>query len=704
MHLIRYRVTNFRSVSDSGWIDANRVTALIGINESGKTNLLLPLWKLNPAGEGELKPNSDYPKGDYTDIRKNPKNYIFINAEFETGPLADHLAKISGHKVEHLRIAQVSKDFSGAFRINFPLYVPPKDLHSTSLVTLLQNAHDEIVGMAARAREASQKDAIVDAIATEINIINKLEEISANQLVETNDRLRAADPDNLAAATSIIVPRFRHLLEELGSHQNALSFPPPESSGEVFKEILAALPKFVYYSNYGNLDAEIYLPHVVDNLARSDLGGKEEAKARTLRVLFDFVGLKPEEILELGRDFRNTQRHPTDEEIAEIAEKKRERTNLLNSAETRLTKSFADWWKQGDYIFSFQADGDHFRIWVSDGKRPEKVELEDRSTGLQWFLCFYLVFLVEGQREHKNSILLLDEPGLSLHPLAQRDLSDFFDNLSRTNQLIFTTHSPFMVDADRLDRVRKVFVSEDGSTKASADLRRGNSDPRQQGATYAIYSALNMSIAESILLGCLPVIVEGPSDQHYLTAIKTILIAEKCISPKRELVFPPAHGANNAKVIASVLAGRNEELPYVLLDGDAAGQKMSRDLQNGVYQSAKARVIITDHFVGYPNSEIEDLFSSEFLAGVIDRWERRPETSFSDFVRAGAPIVPQIEAWAQENEIELPSGWKVEVARRAKERALLPSTTFDTETLARWTSLFEVIAASTAKKGTSGAG
>lgn len=66
-----------------------------------------------------------------------------------------------------------------------------------------------------------------------------------------------------------------------------------------------------------------------------------------------------------------------------------------------------------------------------------------------------------------------------------------------------------------------------------------------------------MSLAESILYGCHPVIVEGPSDQHYLALIKTVLIANKKINPKREMVFPPSHGANNAKVIASILLGRH---------------------------------------------------------------------------------------------------------------------------------------------------
>ena len=70
--LLRYRVSNYRSVVDSGWLDADRVTALIGVNESGKTNLLLPLWKLNPASEGGLQPTSDYPKALFATIRKFP--------------------------------------------------------------------------------------------------------------------------------------------------------------------------------------------------------------------------------------------------------------------------------------------------------------------------------------------------------------------------------------------------------------------------------------------------------------------------------------------------------------------------------------------------------------------------------------------------------------------------------------------------------
>ena len=139
------------------------------------------------------------------------------------------------------------------------------------------------------------------------------------------------------------------------------------------------------------------------------------------------------------------------------------------------------------------ADGDYFRIWVSDSIRPAEVSLELRSTGLQWFLSFYLVFLVESQDVHKNAILLLDEAGLTLHPLAQKDLAKFFNKLSQTNQIINTTHSPFIVDTNNIDRCKVVYIDESGLTVASDNLRQG-SDKLNEKSIYAVHAALGLSV------------------------------------------------------------------------------------------------------------------------------------------------------------------------------------------------------------------
>lgn len=455
-----------------------------------------------------------------------------------------------------------------------------------------------------------------------------------------------------------------------------------------------AIPSFVYYSNYGNLDSEIYLPHVVENLQREDLGPKEAAKARTLRVLFSFVQLEAEEILELGRDFKDVnapKREPTQEEIAEIAEKKRVRSILLQSASANLTIKFRQWWKQGDYQFRFEADGNHFRIWVKDDRRPTEVELENRSTGLQWFLSFYLVFLVESEAQHRRSILLLDEPGMSLHPLAQRDLSAFFESLSETNQIIYTSHSPFLVDADRLERARKVYVASDGTTKATPNLRHSEGRDEQAGAAYAVHSALNLSVAESLLVGCQPVLVEGASDQHYLTTIKALLLSGGKITPSRELVFPPSGGTKTARVVASILTGRDEELPLILLDDDGPGRQMRANLAQSLYAESPEKILnVADH-VGYANAEIEDLLPFDLLADEMDRMERKPETRLADVIVSGQPFVGQVESWAAQEGVELSPHWKVDLAIKFKQRALTKGIDyFEDAVVNRWTSLFGV--------------
>lgn len=689
MKLIKYRVTNFRSVKDSGDIDAGDVAALIGVNESGKTNLLLPLWKLNPAREGETQPISDYPKTMFADVRARPGDFRFISADFDTGSLREKLASLTKRDPAQLQVVNVSRYYNGEYEVSFPQYIPKTTVAASEAQSELTNLSAAVERSEALKSEEPVKATIVDAVRALSQSINR--DWTAADLDTAIGSLKKLLPDQ-PAKTSTIIPRVQQSIDVLTGWLTQIRSPAPEEVEGVDEAVLEALPKFVYYSNYGNLDSEIYLPHVVQNLERMDLGAKEAAKARTLRVLFSFVRLQPKEILELGRDFKdpnNQNRQPTPDEIAKIAERKRERSILLQSAGTTLTKEFKSWWRQGDYRFRFEADGDHFRIWVSDDRRPEEVELENRSTGLQWFLSFYLVFLVESQGDHEDAILLLDEPGLSLHPLAQRDLSAFFDGLSGTNQIIYTTHSPFLVDPDRLDRVRKVYVAEDGSTESSPNLRQSGADPAQAGAAYAVYSALNLNVAESLLLGCRPVVVEGASDQHYLTMIKALLIGGGKIRPSRELVFPPAGGTKTLRITAGILTGRDEALPVVLLDGDQMGVRMAAELTSGLYKSEEKRVLSTDDFVGFKGSELEDLIPHERFVDAVDRVFRAPEQQFSEVASKGKPIVPQIEAWAKREGIELALGWKVEVARRVKS-VLLSKGISDVEDdlVVRWVQLF----------------
>ena len=614
MKLTRYQVENFRSVENSGWIDCDDVTTLVGINESGKSNLLLALWKLNPAREGAIDVLHDMPVSKLSTLRKEPEKVKFITAEFVLGEDdAETISKVANADVNSETVITVSRYYDGSRVVNYP-----------------------------------------------------------NGLPSFNGELKDGE-------------EF-----DKDTYERTLS-----------DAIIKDLPKFVYYSNYGNLSTKIYLPNVIKWLKGETVSGIEinEDQVRTLRVLFDFVRLNPEEILELGKDPKilamernyNRSATPTADEIAKAENDKEERSILLQSASGELTRQFKDWWKQGEYKFRFEADGDYFRIWVSDRIRTDEVGLELRSTGLQWFISFYLIFLVESQENHKNAILLLDEAGLTLHPLAQKDLSRFFDNLSINNQIINTTHSPFIVDTTNIDRCRVVYMDDKGFTVASSDLRQG-ADALNEKSIYAVHAAMGLSVSDILLQGCQNIVVEGPSDQHYLNAIKSFLIREKLIAPNQEIVFVPSGGVKGVPGVVSILSSKSDELPYVLVDSDESGQASVKKLQAGLYKDQRNRIIEIKDITTIENSEVEDIIPYSLLSKGIDRLFLMVEDeSFGDIYNSSLPILPQIEAFAAKHSIELDKrGWKVEVAKAAKQALKnKKKDAIDKEFVDKWVKLFE---------------
>ena len=679
MKLTRFKVTNFRSVMDSGWIDCEAVTSLVGINEAGKSNLILALWKLNPArneDDAKIDKLHDMPAKEYSSWRDKPDEIDFITAEFELeDELASQIADKCNCDTTAVSIVQVTRYYDGKYTIAFPnLTVLGSDIK--------------------RVAETSKEKATGDDESSE-----KLKEICDAIIgaVDNNSSLIKSECDAVSALLSGGVPKgkgsteFNKLKSGIAQAISIFGESNPSENEDVENLIINGMPKFVYYSNYGNLDAQIYLPHVVKLLNGQKVPGFDnQAKVRTLRVLFDFVNLKPQEVLDLGKDPSIANGAPTQEEIAKATKQKEERTTLLNSASTKLTREFKTWWKQGNYTFRLQADGDFFKIWVSDDKRPEEIELERRSTGLQWFLSFFLIFLVESKEAHKEAILLLDEAGLTLHPLAQKDLVAFFENLSTTNQIIHTTHSPFLVDTSNIDRVKVVYSDNDGHTVASGDLRAAD-DKINEKSIYAVHSALGLSVSDILLQGCQAVVVEGTSDQYYLNAIKQYLIKNGKFAPAQEIVFMPSGGCTSkaVKAIAGLVSGRNGELPHIILDSDKTANSAKQQLSAELYKGAENKIVSVGDFVGFDNSEVEDLIPVPLMQRQLDRFFRDVEEEcFQDVYDDTKPIVFQLEAFAQKYDITLEKSWKVQLAKGVKQQLLNPKTTVTDAAVAKWEKLF----------------
>ncbi len=588
MRVDSFCVFNFRSVEDSGWIDCNETTTLVGVNESGKTNILKALWKFNPVREGQIDVLHDMPVTKLSEFRNKIEQIKFISVKFDVyNEDVKKLEELSGNVISGLEYVIVSRYYDGQYEVKYS--------DQTRIEALKNDEENE----------------------------DKKEYILLSKAVEK------------------------------------------------------IMPKFVYYSNYGNLSSKIYLPHALRWIKGEKVQGVEvnEEQVRTLKVLFDFVKLDPQEIMDLGKDPKvvamqrnRSSAEATPEEIKKAENDKEQRSILLQSAGGHLTEKFKDWWKQGEYKFRFEADGDYFRIWVSDLVRTEEVALELRSTGLQWFLSFYLIFLMESQKENKNAVLLLDEAGLTLHPLAQKDLVRFFESLSENNQIINTTHSPFIIDSSNIDSCRVVYVDESGHTIVSSDLRQGAGKLNEK-SIYAVHAAMGLGVSDVLLQGCQIVIVEGPSDQYYFNGIKTFLIKEKLFTPLQEIVFMPSGGVKGIAGIVSMVSGKMDDLPYVIVDSDKSGEDIRKKLVSTLYSGNEKKVIEIKEFSDIDNCEVEDIIPFDLQKRSIDRLFNKVEDAyFEDVYEAEKPLVYQVEQFAQNHGLELLKGWKVDVAKDVKKQ------------------------------------
>src|SRR4029453_5397645 len=164
------------------------------------------------------------------------------------------------------------------------------------------------------------------------------------------------------------------------------------------------------------------------------------------------------------------------------AASKEDRQYDLSDAAATLTRKLAAHWRSRRYELDFRVDGFEFFTFVKSERDRALTRLEERSRGFQWFFSFDLMLMHETRGRLKEGVILLDEPGLHLHPQAQRDLLERLACYAETNTLIYTTHLPFMVDLKRPEGIRVIGESDAGSV-VSEDL--GKSEPEAKAGVQA---------------------------------------------------------------------------------------------------------------------------------------------------------------------------------------------------------------------------
>jgi hypothetical protein len=291
------------------------------------------------------------------------------------------------------------------------------------------------------------------------------------------------------------------------------------------------------------------------------------------------------------------------------------RNQLVNRAGAIVTTELRRLWKDRALKIRFSLDANHLDTLVSDPNAIYDVEVnfDERSRGLKWFLSFYITFAADTKGgSADNAILLLDEPGLYLHALSQGDLlrhlaTDF------GNQIIYTTHSPFMVPTDNLDAIRTVNIDQDSGTTVS-DTPTGDSR-----TLFPLQMALGFSLSQSLFVGSNNLVVEGVTDYWILSSISEYLHGCGRSGLPRNLIITPADGAQKIGYMTALLV--SERLRVLVLFDD---EKQSREEQIRLVKSKLLRddniIFISDGFADGQRpaeSDIEDLLDPDVYTSLI---------------------------------------------------------------------------------------
>src|SRR5665213_2472537 len=465
MKLTWVRVTDFKSVLDSEWFSVGELTCLVGKNESGKTALLEALERINSVRpERQDFQETEYPRMNWSEYEESAQVATAVSTTWELSvEELLHLVSLTGTPdAVASAVVTVSKDYQNQLHWDLPI-----DLTKTVRHAIESSGLDE-----------SERETLA-TIGTGSDLLKALSDIPAPS------------------------PQQEALLKELqirwtegGIQATAITY------------LKSRLPNFVYYSHYDRLPGRVSLNQLLNAQQNGDLESIEGS--RVFLALLSMVGTTPELINQID----------TSEGL--IAK--------LEAVENRLSRRIFKYWSQNRHLkvrFRFDVaspsdpapfdTGKVFQTRIENTRHEATIRLDERSAGFIWFFSF-LVWFSEVQRQFgDNLIVLLDEPGLTLHARAQSDLLRYIrEELLPKYQVIYSTHSPFMIDSRKLLACRTVedVSNADGEvlgTKVGDEVLSSDGD-----TLFPLQAALGYDITQTLFIGENCLLVEGPSDLLYL--------------------------------------------------------------------------------------------------------------------------------------------------------------------------------------------
>ncbi len=607
MKLTSFQIREFRSIIDSTDVAVDEITCLVGKNEAGKTSVLDALYRLRPYVEKHAGYNidDDYPRTEVEDYKhdiaqkkREPVDVVEAKFEFEPADLA-HFEGVLG---------------KNAFKA---VYVTLNRGYGTSswwIDTDDSNILKHLVESKKLPQDLFTKLEANPAIDAMLGVLAAAEKSKGGtELIATLNEIKEAKGVDYWVYKTYVEPR---------------------------------IPTFLYFDEYYQMEGCANIETLKERVANPKT---LENSDRPLLGLLNTARLNLDELLNPSRTVTLL--------------------NKLQGNSAHLTKKIVKYWSQNRHL-SLRFDvrpacpedppgmrkGNNLWGFVDDAKRGATTGIDSRSKGFVWFFSF-LAWYSDVKREGKPVILLLDEPGLSLHAKAQEDLLKYFEEeLKGANQLIYTTHSPFMVDPKHFDRVRIVQdlgIERDGAiprekqgTKVLSETLEATKD-----SLFPLQAALGYEIHQTLFIGPNSLVVEGVSDLIYLQVMSALLEEKGRAGLHKDWTITPVGGSDKVATFVALIGAQSALEVAVLIDF----QKKDKQTIENLYKARlleQERVNTYAKFTGATEADVEDMFDPEFFIELFNaeyvRQLQKPLV-LSELIFQGPRIVKAIELYLEKN-------------------------------------------------------
>lgn len=564
MLLIDVRIKNYKCILDSEAFSIDQLTCLVGKNESGKSAILQALYKLNPVDKEDT----------YDALYEYPKMY---QTDFEAGLIEDGDTVVISHwtftaeEIEALE-KQFGTDFIG-----------------DSTVVTISNGYKN--------KRTWDFDANFHAL-----FEKKMEEFG----FESSDRAQIPSYDAIGELRAQLksISTLSEAEQEFKIWFDA-AFPNDRLDVFAEKNLLQYLPKFSYFSEYQKLPGRIAL----NNFVRKSSEGKLTANEKVFEALLSLANTSVSEIKE--------------------SNKLEALINKTRGISSKITREIFTYWSQNKHLkveFRYDMakagdeppfnDGYIFSTRIENTRHDSSVSFDDRSAGFVWFFSF-LIWFNYLQKVEDNLVILLDEPGLTLHAKAQGDLIRYFkEKIIPKFQLVYTTHSPFMLDFLDILSARTVEDVTDENDNILGTKVGSKVLSKDRDTTFPLQAAFGYDITQTLFIGKNTLLVEGPSDILYLTYFSEKLQELGRNGLSKDWTICPSGGIDKIQSFVSLFGGN--ALKIVTLTDYHPGDKnkIDRLKKSGLLETS--HILLASDYTQYSSSDIEDIIGAAAYVKLIN--------------------------------------------------------------------------------------